>query len=413
MTRSAANSAALPLAGRRVIELGTMIAAPFSTHILAQLGAEVIKIEPPSGDTTRNLVRGGPSGTFIAYNHGKKSLCLDLASAEGRDVFRKLAASADAVIHNLSPAAARKLGVTAEALEPLNPQLIVCHISGYGPGPQADDLATNPVAEAATGVMDDHRIDGRPSRLGPSYHDQFAGCYAVIRVLSTWLLERPTAQDRRIRIGLYETGLHIAGRDLAGVQLKTQLLGRPEKEAGGEFAMPGYGAYQASDGRWVYLLVLTDSHWAKLTRALAMPEGEDEALARLRERKKQRERVEAAVRRAIGALTFDAAAEKLRGQGLGFTEVLPLERVLDAPQAHQPGKMRGLDWRGLHFDVPEFPGQRETPDGLAPPELGEHSAALLAALGYDAAESAALLDKGVVQGIEEGRFAYAPVKPKP
>ena len=165
MTRSAANSAALPLAGRRVIELGTMIAAPFSTHILAQLGAEVIKIEPPSGDTTRNLVRGGPSGTFIAYNHGKKSLCLDLASAEGRDVFRKLAASADAVIHNLSPAAARKLGVTAEALEPLNPQLIVCHISGYGPGPQADDLATNPVAEAATGVMDDHRIDGRPSRL--------------------------------------------------------------------------------------------------------------------------------------------------------------------------------------------------------------------------------------------------------
>ncbi len=407
-----------PLAGRRVIELGTMIAAPFATHILSQLGAEVIKIEPPAGDTTRNLVRGGPSGTFIAYNHGKKSLCIDLAAPQGAEVFRKLAATADAVIHNLSPSAARKLGVTAEALDAVNPDLIVCHISGYSHGPQADDLATNPVAEAATGVMDDHRIDGRPSRMGPSYHDQFAGCYAVIRVLSTWLQDslglqpEPALRDRRISIGLYETGLHIAARDLAGVQLKTQLLGRPEKEAGGEFAMPGYGAYQASDGRWAYLLVLTDAHWRKVTKALAMPEGDDAELAKLRERKKQRERVEAAFRRAVGALTFDEAAAKLRAEGVGFTEVLPLERVLDAAQAHQPGKLREIDWRGLHFEVPEFPGQMETPEDLAPPELGEHSVELLAGLGYDEAQRAVILEKGAVQGVRPDLFAYAPVKPK-
>src|SRR3954462_8389149 len=92
-----------PLSGRRIIELGTMVAAPFATHILASLGAEVIKIEPPSGDTTRALVRGGPSGTLIAYSHSKKAVCLDLTTAEGKDVFLRLAATADVVIHNLAP----------------------------------------------------------------------------------------------------------------------------------------------------------------------------------------------------------------------------------------------------------------------------------------------------------------------
>jgi crotonobetainyl-CoA:carnitine CoA-transferase CaiB-like acyl-CoA transferase len=400
----------LPLAGRRVIEMGTMVAAPFATHILSQLGAEVIKVEPPTGDTTRALVRGGPSGTFLAYNHSKKSLAIDLTTAEGREVFYKLAETADVVIHNLAPSAARKLGVSADDIAKVNPNLVYCHIRGYAAGPQADDLMTNPIAEAATGVMADHVVNGRPSRLGPSYHDQFAGTFAVIRVLATLMLPNPTPEDRRIEIGLYETGLHVAGRDLAGVQLKMQLLGRPEREGGGEFSMPGYGAYQTSDERWVYLLVLTDAHWAKLTRALDMPEGAEPELARLRERKKQRERVEAAVRAAVGKLTYDEAAARLAEAGVGFTEVLPMERVLEKPQARQPGKLRAFDYRGYSFEAPEFPGQSETTPNLPPPELGEHTAALLASLGFDAARSAALIAQGAVAVAKPGDFAYASVR---
>ncbi len=401
-----------PLHGKRVLELGTMIAAPFATHILSQLGAEVIKIEPPAGDTTRALVRGGPSGTIVAYSHSKKAVCLDLTTEGGKAVFRKLVASADVVIHNLAPSAARKLEVTADDCMAANPAVVHVHIKGYARGPQADDLMTNPIAEAATGAMDDHRVDGRPTRFGPSYHDQFAGSYAVIRVLAAMMNPAASEADRRIEIGLYETGLHLAARDLAGMQLKTQLLGRLEKEGGGEFSMPGYGSYLTSDGRWVYLLILTDAHWAKLTKALAMPEDGNAGLAKLRDRKAQRERVEGAVSAVIGALTFAEAEAKLRAAGLGFNEVLPLERVLDAPQARQPGKLRELDFRGLHFEVPEFPGQSEVSPNLPPPELGEHTVELLRGLGYSESQCAAMLAVGAAEAFNPERFAWAPVRDK-
>jgi crotonobetainyl-CoA:carnitine CoA-transferase CaiB-like acyl-CoA transferase len=401
-----------PLAGKRIIEMGTMVAAPFATHILAQLGAEVVKVEPPGGDTTRALVRGGPSGTLIAYSYGKKGMSIDLASAEGLEVFNKLIASADVFIHNLAPASARKLKVAAEDVAAVNDAIVYCHIRGYSAGPQADDLATNPVAEAATGVMFDHRLNDRPSRLGPSYHDQFAGTYAVIRILAALMDPSTGREARNIEIGLYETGLHLASRDLAGLQLKTQLLGRAEKEAGGEFAMPGYGAYETSDGRWIYLLVITDAHWKKLAIALDMPEKDDPELDRLRHRKKQRERVETAVKKAVGALEFDAAIARLQEGGVGFTEVMPLERVLDVPQARHPGKLRALSFRGLEFEVPEFPGPVAEEAFLPPPELGEHTVELLRELGYSEQDCESLLKSTAVKVAGPEEFTWAKVRDK-
>lgn len=405
--------ATLPLAGRRVIELGTMLAAPFAAHILSQLGAEVIKVEPPRGDPTRALVRGGPSGTFIAYSHGKKSVCIDLALPEGHAAFCRLLATADALVHNLAPKAARKLRLTQADCAAVNPRLIYCHIRGYAAGPQADDLASNPVAEASSGVMEANRIDGRPSRLGPSYHDQFAGAYAVIGLLASMLQAQDGRPPEPVEVGLYETGLHVASRDLVGVQLKTQLLGRPEREPHGEFSMPGYGAYLTEDERWMYLLMLSDAHWLKFCQALQLPQADDASLATLRQRKKAREQVEAIVRTAVAAHRFDDAATRLRAAGLGFTEVLPLERVLEAPQARQPGKLRAVGLRGLAFDVPEFPrldAARRASATLPPPELGEHTIELLRAAGIPALECDALLAAGAVSTARDGDFAWAPAR---
>ena len=401
-----------PLTGRRVIELGTMLAAPFATHILSQLGAEVIKVEPPRGDPTRSLVRGGPSGTFIAYSHGKKSVCLDLAQPDGHAAFCKLLATADAFVHNLAPNAARKLRLSREDCEAINPRLIYCHIRGYAAGPQENDLASNPVAEAATGVMEANRINGRPSRLGPSYHDQFAGAYAVIGILGEMLQQKAGQAGGQVEVGLYETGLHVASRDLVGVQLKTYLLGRPEREPHGEFSMPGYGAYLTSDERWMYLLMLTDAHWLKFCEAMELPQAAGE-FATLRQRKKARDEVEGIVKAAVGKHAFDDAAARLKAAGVGFTEVLPLERVLEAPQAHQPGKLRDVHYRGLEFDVPEFPRLGAAEDGietLPPPELGEHTLEVLQAAGIPTGECEALLASGAAASVEPRAFAWAAVR---
>ena len=400
-----------PLAGRRIIELGTMLAAPFAAHILSQLGAEIIKVEPPAGDPTRSLVRGGPSGTFIAYSHGKKSVCIDLSNPQGHAAFCKLLSTADALVHNLSPKAARKLKLTREDCEAVNPKLIYCHIRGYGKGPLEDELASNPVAEASTGVMEANRVGGRPSRLGPSYHDQFAGAYAVIAMLASMLQVQQGKRPDPIEVGLYETGLHVASRDLVGVQLKTQLLGRPEREPHGEFSMPGYGAYQTRDQRWIYLLMLSDAHWLKFCQALQLPA--DASLATLRQRKKVREQVEALVKRSIAAHTFDAVAARLKSAGMGFTEVLPLERVLETEHARYPGKLRAVRYRGFEFAVPEFPrlqaADADLPT-LPPADLGQHTAALLQAAGVDPAQYQAMLQSGAIAQAAPNAFAWAPVR---
>jgi len=400
-----------PLVGRRIIEVGTMLAAPFAAHILSQLGAEVIKVEPPSGDPTRALVRGGPSGTFIAYSHGKKSVCIDLSKPDGHAVLCKLLLTADALVHNLSPKAARKLQLTRQDCEAVNPQLIYCQIRGYGAGPLQDDLASNPVAEASTGVMEANRVDGRPSRLGPSYHDQFAGAYAVIGILASMLQSRQDKPAGPVEVGLYETGLHVASRDLVGVQLKTQLLGKPEREPHGEFSMPGYGAYQTSDERWLYLLMLNDTHWLKFCQAMDLPR--DESLSTLRQRKKARDQVESLVKTAVAAHSFDTAAARLKASGLGFTEVLPLERVLGSPQARHPGKLRHVPFRGFEFDVPEFPRLHAGADGVTtqpPPNLGQHTAAILKSAGIDQPQYEALLGSGAVAEAAPDAFAWAAVR---
>ncbi|KAA1014241.1 CoA transferase [Paraburkholderia panacisoli] len=404
--------ARLPLAGLRIIELGTMLAAPFATHILGQLGAEVIKVESPNGDPTRSLVRGGPSGTFIAYSHGKKSVCIDLGKPEGRAALLRLIANADALVHNLAPKAARKLGVTREDCAAVNPALLYCHIRGYAAGPQAEDLASNPVAEASTGVMEANRINGRPSRLGPSYHDQFAGAYAVIGMLASMLQSRYEERGGQVEVGLYETGLHVASRDLVGVQLKSQLLGRPEREPHGEFSMPGYGAYLTADERWIYLLMLNDGHWRKFCEAMQLPQANDESLATLRQRKKAREAVEAIVTAAVGAHRFDDVVARLKEARVGCSEVLPLERVLEASQAHQPGKLRAVRYRGLDFEVPEFPrvgADSDTMQTLPPPELGEHTLEVLQSAGLNPGECDELLSSGAVRTHQSDEFAWAPV----
>jgi crotonobetainyl-CoA:carnitine CoA-transferase CaiB-like acyl-CoA transferase len=398
------------LSGLTVIELGTLISAPFAAHLLAQLGATVIKVEPPAGDPTRTMMRGGPSGTLIAYSRGKKSICIDLKQAQGQAVFSRLVASADVVVHNLSPASTRQLRITDADCRMAKPAIIYCHIQGYGPGPRANDIASNPVIEAATGEMYSHRIGGKPTRLGPSHHDQFAGSFAVIGIMAALRADPADHKARCVEVGLYETGLHIASRDLVGVQLKSQ-LGVTSTSDGGEFSLPGYGAYETADGRWLYLLIMSDAHWARFCAALSVTA--DAALATVRERKKQRAHVEELVTAAVLDRTFDEVAARLRGAGVGFTEVKAMGEVLDDAQAQQPGKLQPVAFGGLNFNVPNLPLPHQIAGmntELPPPALGEHTFEIMRTLGYENAACEALAASKVVCNTRAGGANWRPAR---
>ncbi|WP_412065889.1 CoA transferase [Rhizobium sp. SYY.PMSO] len=249
----------------------------------------------------------------------------------------------------------------------------------------------------ATGVMYANRATGKPSRLGPSYHDQFAGCYAVMSILAALVDPSAPSERRNIELGLYETGLHIAARDLVGVQLKSQMTGKPEQEPSPEFSMPGYGAYETSDGRWAYLVMLTDDHWRRFCMAANITP--DPEFVTLRHRRKRRAEVEAIVARAVGNLPYDEIAARLAAAGVGFTEVLSADRVLDAPQANEPMKYSEIPFAGFNFQAPNFPlpaFTRQTDLEEAPPLLGEHTISVLRSVGYSESDVNGLIDVGVV-----------------
>lgn len=177
--------------------------------------------------------------------------------------------------------------------------------------------------------------------------------------------------------------------------------------------MPGYGAYQTADGRWLYLLMLTDAHWLKFCRALGLPQADDKSLAGLRDRKKAREEVEDIVKQAIAALSFEEASQRLKAADVGCTEVLPLERVLEPAQARQPGKLRNVALRGLEFEVPEFPNLNGNETAtLSPPELGEHTLSILQSAGLPPDECKALMESGAIADAQPGQFAWAPLRDK-
>jgi crotonobetainyl-CoA:carnitine CoA-transferase CaiB-like acyl-CoA transferase len=386
------------LHGRRVIELGMFIAAPFAGHLLSRLGAEVIKVEAPAGDPGRRVMQGKPGGSFLAYSAGKRSLCLDLMTDAGRQAFYRLLETADIVVHNLAPSSAEKLGVTREACLAANPALVYCAITGFGPGPRERELASNPLIEAATGTMFANRVDGRPVRLGPSYYDMIAGTYAVVGILAELLARGGgAATPSDVELGLYETGLHVNGRDIVAAQLK-EVYGQATMSRN-EFHLPGYASYETADARWVFLMVLSDAHWHRLCGALEIADTEELRTVAGRERRGRE--VDQLVADAVRGLTLDQVTERLTAQGAGYAEVRPYDTVLEDPQAADKADL--IRYGDAYLEVPSLPiraGSISSSPPGPPPGLGEHSLEILTSLGYSPQECHELTGLGATLGGE-------------
>jgi crotonobetainyl-CoA:carnitine CoA-transferase CaiB-like acyl-CoA transferase len=349
----------------RVVELGHVVAAPFAGEVLAQLGFDVVKVEPIGGDPTRRDDVLGDS-MFVYFNRGKRSLALDLRSAEGREVFLRLLGSSHVLIENFAPGAMERLGLGRDLMFKVNPKLVYCSIKGYPQGEYRDWPAFGTLVEAISGVMWSN--GSSPSRLPASITDMGAGMYCVINVLWALLNNRP---------GFYEVTLYQSSVAWLGYYIIAyQTLGKLFPGTGDKlpFWAP-YELFETADGRYVYIAVNNDERWVRLCRVLGLDPG---AFGSNAERVRRRDEVHRMVQSVIIKYRLEDILNLL------ISNDIPAAPLMSIPDIMSSGIP---EWEGVRRDggdirVPRLPVPGSLVDrGI--PRVGEHTQEILRELGYD------------------------------
>jgi crotonobetainyl-CoA:carnitine CoA-transferase CaiB-like acyl-CoA transferase len=373
---------ALPLTGLLAVEIGTSVAGPFAGQILADLGAEVVKIEnPQGGDDARNwgppFVRG-TAPIFNAVNRNKRSAAVDLKRDGERAALRRfILEQSDIVLQNLRPGLVERYGLDAASLRAVRPSLIYCNLAAYGAqGPLKDRPGYDPLMQAFGGLMSLTGEEGRePVRIGPSVVDQGSAMWAVIGILSALNRRAATGEGCVVDTSLYETALGWTNMHVAGLLAS----GRVPRRMGSEnFGICPYKAYQACDG-WLVAAAGNDNLFRRLADALGHPEWSADSRFRTNpDRVTHREELNALVAEAIAADRVAAWVEKLGRIGVPCAPVLDLGEVMAHPQFAAVGMLLpGPDGSMPLIGIPlRFDGARP-PFRYHPPALGEHSEAVL------------------------------------
>lgn len=263
-----------PLDGIRVIELSHMVMGPSCGMFLAFLGAEVIKVEPPGGDKTRQLTGMG-SGFFPMFNRGKRSVCLDLKTPEGRSELDKLLADADVFVENFKDSSLAQMELDPESLRKCYPDLIITSNKGFLRGPYENRTAMDEVVQMMTGLAYMTGPTGQPLRIGSSANDIMAGLFGALAVVGA-LLERqqnPEAKARKIRVGLFENCLLLVGQHMVQYEIEgTESPPMPERS----FSWPVYDIFDTADGRQLFIGAISSGHWMSLCNILDLPEIRDD-----------------------------------------------------------------------------------------------------------------------------------------
>jgi crotonobetainyl-CoA:carnitine CoA-transferase CaiB-like acyl-CoA transferase len=378
---------ALPLTGVRVADFSRVLAGPYCAMLLGDLGAEVIKVEHPHGDETRTWgppFVAGESAYFLAVNRNKRSLTLDLKTAEGRRYARALVRSADVVLHNFKVGDAEKLGLGFAQLKQLKPDIIYCAISSFGAtGPDAHKPGYDLLAQAMSGLMSiTGEPDGAPSKAGVALIDVLAGLNAALGIVSCLLAKAQGATEAQlVETSLLQTGLS----SLVNVASSYLLTGQAPKRQGNAHAnIVPYQQFWAADKPLV-IAAANDKLFAALARELGRPAWlAEDAYATNAQRVTGREALVAEINEILRRDTRDNWLAKLSAAGVPCGPVATLPEVFASAQVQQ----QGLVQRCAHPLVGELPQvvagfnlQGETlPVRRPPPLLGEHQAALLAEL---------------------------------
>lgn len=380
------DSAALPLSGMRIVDLTRVLSGPFCTMILGDLGADVIKVESAEGDTvrTQGATKDGLSWYFAGFNRNKRSIVLDLKSPDGKAALEQLIRGADALVENFRPGVLDRLGFTEAHLKVLNPELVVCAISGFGPdGPYRDRPAFDFIAQAMSGFMGSNgRADDPPLRSGMPISDLVAGLYGALGVISALM--------RRVRSG--------GGGDRVDVSLTSSMIsllaflasdyfatGRVVPRSGNDHPIAApYGLFRTAD-RPIAIAPNNDEFFGRLMDALDLPELKaDPALANNPLRVADRARLNAAVEERLATAGAAHWIDRLNRFGVPCGPVHRMDAVFEDPQVQS---------QAMAIDVPHpghgivrmlgFPMRfRDSPLQVRypAPDLGQHTAELLADL---------------------------------
>jgi formyl-CoA transferase len=392
----------LPLAGFRIIEASTVLAAPLSASLLGELGAEVIKVEEPGrGDAVRGFppVVGGVSGPFKVTNRNKKSVTLDLRSPEGAELVVALCRDADAFVVNYRPSTLERWGLTYERLREANPSLVVLHLTAFGlGGPYSDHPGFGRVAEAFAGLT---HITGEPD--GPPYFpgypvaDGLGGVYGAFLLTVALLHRRQTGEGQLVDLGLYEPILRMMEDFVVRYDLTGEIKGRSGNDQ--PHSCPN-GIFPTADGRYVVLPASTPNMWTRLLQLLDDPGGELALLDSAAKRVAARPAVNAAVARFTSSYDCDELLALLRRHRVACGTVNTVADICADPHIAQRGNLVRIpdgDFGELLVQAPVGKFTTITTQAGTAPRLGEHNDEILLALdGMTPERLAGLRAAGVV-----------------
>src|SRR3984885_11908218 len=392
-----------PLAGLKVIDLTRVLAGPFATQSLGDLGAEVFKIEPPeSGDETRHFppFRDGESHYFLGINRNKKSLVVDLQQEAGKEILRRLVAQSDILVENYRPGVMDRLGLGYAALREINPRLIYCAISGFGlTGPLRDKPSFDIVTQALSGALSINGERGHmPIKLAIPLGDMVGGVFGPMAILAALHERSRTGRGRLIDISLYDGLIGMLGYF---AQLAFLTGEDPPPMGSSHPNIVPYGSFPASDGS-IIIAVLSESFWGKLCEALERPDlAADPRYATPALRRDRRDEIDQIISDITRTRTVAEWEERLKAADVPHAPVLGVTAAL----AHPHAVAREMVQTAEHAAIGpikvvgrpiKFPGATQPPV-TAPPTLGQHTETVLRErLGYSEAEIAALRQSGTI-----------------
>ena len=396
------NNQPLPYAGVRVVEFTHMVMGPTCGMILADLGAEVIKVEPIDGDKTRKLLGSG-AGFFPMFNRNKKSISVDMKTPEGIEIVKKLIASADVVSENFKPGTMAKMGLDYATLSQVHPKLIYVSHKGFLPGPYDHRTALDEVVQMMGGLAYMTGPEDKPLRAGSSVNDIMGGIFGAIGVMAALRQRDLTGIGQEIQSSLFENNIFLVGQHM----MQYAVTGKAAKPMPSRIsAWAIYDVFEVAEGEKIFLAVVSDTQWKIFCDAFGFDDlFQDATLATNNLRVEARALLIPEIKKRLAGFSATKISSIFESHGLPFAPITRPDQLFDDPHLIATGGLAPIQVTdgpnaGAKTTVPLLPlmmGGHRLGVRSGPPKSGEHSSEILRALGFSDAEISRWTAEGVIR----------------